>query len=64
MTALTRRRFTAGLFFAVQGQVGRDLPDVNLVTGANLTILNRRVADHPTTIDGPSDTFADIWLEA
>ncbi len=56
-----RRR---ALFFAFQEQVGRDLPDVNLVTGANLTILNRRVANHPTTIDGPSDTFADIWLEA
>jgi peptide/nickel transport system substrate-binding protein len=51
-------------FFAVQGHVGRDLPDVNLVTGANLTILNRRVAGHPTTIDGPSDTFADVWLAA
>ncbi|GJD48344.1 Glutathione-binding protein GsiB [Methylobacterium crusticola] len=56
-----RRR---ALFCAFQTIVAQDLPDVNLVTGANLTILNRRVANHPTTIDGPSDGFADVWLEA
>ncbi|MGY2047869.1 ABC transporter substrate-binding protein [Methylobacterium sp. JK268] len=56
-----RRR---ALFRDFQMIVARDLPDINLVTGANLTILNRRVANHPTTIDGPSDGFADVWLES
>lgn len=52
------------LFHAFQVIVATDLPDVNLVTGANLTIANRRVRDHTTTIDGPSANFADVWLDA
>ena len=52
------------LFKAFQVIVATDLPDVNLVTGANLTIANRKVRDHTTTIDGPSANFADVWLEA
>ena len=52
------------LFKAFQVIVATDLPDVNLVTGANLTIANRKVRDHTTTFDGPSANFADVWLEA
>lgn len=52
------------LFKAFQIIVATDLPDINLVTGANLTIANRRVRNHTTTIDGPSSNFADVWLEA
>jgi peptide/nickel transport system substrate-binding protein len=52
------------LFNAFQVIVATDLPDVNLVTGANLTIANRKVHDHTTTIDGPSANFADVWLDA
>ena len=37
---------------------------INVVTGANLTIANRKVRDHTITIDGPSANFADVWLEA
>jgi len=52
------------LFRAFQVIVATDLPDINLVTGANLTIANRRLRDHTTTIDGPSANFADVWLQA
>ncbi|WP_316233679.1 ABC transporter substrate-binding protein [Bradyrhizobium sp. SZCCHNPS2010] len=52
------------LFRRFQVIVATDLPDINLVTGANLTIANRKVRDHTTTIDGPSANFADLWLEA
>ena len=50
------------LFREFQIIVATDLPDVNLVTGANLTIANRKVMGHTTTIDGPSANFADVWL--
>lgn len=52
------------LFRDFQVIIATDLPDINLVTGANLTIVNRRVRDHTTTIDGPSANYADVWLEA
>ncbi|MDI4234055.1 hypothetical protein OZ411_14650 [Bradyrhizobium sp. Arg237L] len=52
------------LFCAFQVIIATDLPDINLVTGANLTIANRKVRDHTITIDGPSANFADVWLEA
>ncbi len=52
------------LFRAFQVIIATDLPDINLVTGANLTIANRKVRDHTITIDGPSANFADVWLKA
>jgi peptide/nickel transport system substrate-binding protein len=52
------------LFRAFQVIIATDLPDINLVTGANLTIASRKVRDHTTTIDGPSASFADVWLNA
>ncbi len=52
------------LFRQFQVIVATDLPDVNLVTGANLTIANRKLVDHTTTIDGPSANFADVWIAA
>ncbi|MCC8978152.1 ABC transporter substrate-binding protein [Bradyrhizobium acaciae] len=52
------------LFYAFQVIVATDLPDINLVTGPNLTIVNRKVRDHSTTIDGPSGNFADVWLQS
>jgi peptide/nickel transport system substrate-binding protein len=58
-TDLEKRR---ALFREFQIIVATDLPDVNLVTGANLTIANRKVINHTTTIDGPSANFADVWL--
>lgn len=52
------------LFRRFQVIVATELPDVNLVTGANLTIANRKLVDHTTTIDGPSANFADVWIDA
>ncbi|WP_244537276.1 ABC transporter substrate-binding protein [Methylobacterium pseudosasicola] len=52
------------LFRQFQVLVATDLPDINLVTGANLTIANTRLVDHTTTIDGPSANFADVWINA
>ncbi|MFT4117716.1 ABC transporter substrate-binding protein [Bradyrhizobium sp.] len=52
------------LFRAFQVIVATDLPDINLVTGANLTIASRKLRDHTTTIDGPSANFANVWLQA
>lgn len=56
-----RRR---ALFQEFQVVVATELPDVNLVTGTNLTIANRKVVDHTITIDGPSANFADVWLQS
>ncbi|MCK1274632.1 ABC transporter substrate-binding protein [Bradyrhizobium sp. 61] len=52
------------LFRAFQVIIATDLPDINLVTGANLTIASRKLRNHTATIDGPSANFADVWLEA
>jgi peptide/nickel transport system substrate-binding protein len=58
----TDRERRRALFREFQIIVATDLPDVNLVTGANLTIANKKVIGHTTTIDGPSANFADVWL--
>jgi peptide/nickel transport system substrate-binding protein len=52
------------LFRQFQVIIATDLPDVNLVTGTNVTIANRKVVDHATTFDGPSANFADVWLNS
>jgi peptide/nickel transport system substrate-binding protein len=52
------------LFEQFQVLVAQDLPDVNLVTGINITIYNKRVMDHTTTGDGLAANQADTWLKA
>ncbi|WP_252120342.1 hypothetical protein [Symbiopectobacterium purcellii] len=51
-------------FIEFQKIVGRELPDISLISPQYITIYNRRVHDHSLTADGIENTLSDVWLEA
>lgn len=55
------RRVT--LFRQFQQIVGREVPDLNLVSPQFITIANKRVHDHSLTADGVESNLADVYLD-
>lgn len=51
-------------FIEFQKIVGRELPDISLISPQYITIYNRRVHDHSLTADGIENTLSDVWVEA
>jgi peptide/nickel transport system substrate-binding protein len=41
----------------------RDLPDLTLLAPAQITIYNKKIADHTVTADGISGNPADVYIQ-